>query len=94
MPTGEEPRKEKKASEIEELAVSFAREIAAKVGTKPTTAARTSLVRLPTGPVGWDCTGSEFTCGEYTCSGTVGCSDVFKCTVKFTGLAFKANVPE
>ena len=36
--------------------------------------------------LGWSCTSPEFTCGEYHCVGTVGCSQIFRCTVSFTGL--------
>jgi hypothetical protein len=55
--------------------------------TQPSSAAMPEAAFLRPGiPIGWDCTGSEFTCGEYVCSGTVGCSDVFKCTIKFTGV--------
>jgi hypothetical protein len=38
------------------------------------------------GGLGWDCTGSKFTCGDYTCTGVVGCSGEFGCTIKFSGL--------
>jgi hypothetical protein len=35
--------------------------------------------------LGWNCSGPEFTCGEYHCTATVGCSQIFRCTVSFTG---------
>jgi len=33
---------------------------------------------------GYNCTGSKFTCGEYTCTANKhSCKDVYECTIKF-----------
>lgn len=71
--------------DIRKVATEVSNEFMRRLG-QPTSSALPEAFLRPGFPVGWDCTGSEFTCGEYVCSGTVGCSDVFKCTIKFTGV--------
>jgi hypothetical protein len=69
--------------ELRTLAEEIVSEMLRRTAARAPTAAETrGLFRMRDS---WDCTGQEFTCGEYQCTGTVGCSSVFKCTVKFSG---------
>jgi hypothetical protein len=60
-------------------------EIAADAVSKLTRALGLPEVGGPLRPVGYDCRGKAFTCGEYVCTGIVGCSGEFGCTIKFSG---------
>lgn len=51
--------------------------------------ALSTISKFPTpSNIGWDCTGTKFDCGEYGCTGTVGCKNEFDCHVKFTGYGY------
>ena len=60
-----------------------AEEIANSVSSKLEAVLRSSSALLR--PLGYDCRGKGFTCGEYQCIGVVGCAGEFNCTIKFAG---------
>lgn len=64
---------------VRNLATSIASDVLTKVAES---LRRTNVMARP---VGYDCRGKAFTCGDYTCTGVVGCSGEFGCTIKFSG---------